>query len=209
MTCSFQKPEPWQPSQQWPMPNVPPPEDCELEEDRICKLIESEQVKAHPRLREYYQLLTADRKKSPIAIKRAKAHDIGADGTIRYMYWMKAKDIPRYETPFQKCILAYLSDLYFISSVSHIIGLKRSGRGPDVLRMISTLDHSLYFYNDDFHCGDWILYVVESPRVGSGRGVAHGRLYTQQGTLVAVASQEGVIRADVRGPDDAKMQSKL
>lgn len=35
MMCSFQIPEPWQPSHQWPMPhNVPEPELCDLEEDR-------------------------------------------------------------------------------------------------------------------------------------------------------------------------------
>lgn len=29
MLCSFQRPEPWQPAVQWPMPgNVPPPEQC-------------------------------------------------------------------------------------------------------------------------------------------------------------------------------------
>ena len=29
MLCSYQRPEPWQPSVQWPMPaNVPPPAQC-------------------------------------------------------------------------------------------------------------------------------------------------------------------------------------
>ena len=34
MMCSFQKPEPWQPQYQWTMPEVPPPEQCVLEEER-------------------------------------------------------------------------------------------------------------------------------------------------------------------------------
>jgi acyl-CoA thioesterase II len=38
LLCSFQKPEPWQPAQQWKMPlNVPPPDDCELEEVRLTR----------------------------------------------------------------------------------------------------------------------------------------------------------------------------
>jgi hypothetical protein len=33
LMCSFQKPEPYQPSHAWPLPsNVPNPEDCELQE---------------------------------------------------------------------------------------------------------------------------------------------------------------------------------
>lgn len=40
--------------------------------------------------------------KSPIAIKRAKGHHVASDGTLVYMYWMQARNIPKYEAPFQK-----------------------------------------------------------------------------------------------------------
>ena len=45
---------------------------------------------------------TQERSRSPIAIKLAKAHHVDKEGTVRYMYWMKARDIPHYEAPFQK-----------------------------------------------------------------------------------------------------------
>ncbi|TFK41346.1 thioesterase-like superfamily-domain-containing protein [Crucibulum laeve] len=207
MLCSFQKPEPWQPSHQWPMPNAPTPEACELDEVMYTKAIESGKI--HPKLAEIYRAIVAERSRSPIAVKRAKEHHVTADGTVSYMFWMKARDVPKYETPFQKCILSYMSDLNFISSASRIMGLKRFGKGPDVISMHSTIDHSIYFYNDDFDCGDWILYVMICPRAGSGRGVVHGRMYTRDGTLVAVTSQEGVVRADVRGPEESKPAAKL
>ncbi|KAK2462055.1 hypothetical protein APHAL10511_006518 [Amanita phalloides] len=209
MTCSFQKPEPWQPSHQWPMPDVPPPEQCLLEEEWLLQRTEFESAKIHPKLKEYFQQLATDKAKGPIAVKRAKGHDVSPDGTVRYMYWMKAKDIPRYEAPFQKCILSYLSDINFIPTVARTMGLKRTGDGHRSLAMMSTLDHSIYFYDGDFHCGDWLLYVMESPRAGSGRGVVHGRLYTQKGILVAVTSQEGVVRAAIREPEQAKLEPKL
>lgn len=67
---------------------------------------------------------------------------------------------------------------------------------------------------------------MTSPRIGSGRGVMHGRvgsrnitsprfcltnvvlfqIYSRNGTMVAVTSQEGVVRADRRGPSE---QAKL
>jgi len=142
----------------------------------------------------------------------AKEHDITADGTVRYMYWMQAKNIPNYEPHFQKCILAYLSDLKFISSAFGILGLERfSRRGPKAVGMSSTIDHSVWYYNDSFDCGDWLLYVMQSPRAGSGRAIMHGQLFTRSGTLVAVTSQEGVVRANIRGPstDDSKPAAKL
>ncbi|KAF8078267.1 HotDog domain-containing protein [Lyophyllum atratum] len=174
LMCSFQKPEPWQPFHQWPMPNVPSPDECELEEMRFIKAIESPTTS--PGMKRYYQdaLTVKERTRSPIAIKRAKGIDSPADGTVSYMYWMQTRNSPKYEAPFQKCILSYISDLNFISSASKIMGLKRFGKGPDTVSM-----------------------TIVSPRTGSGRGVVHGRMYTRDGTLVAVTSQEGVVRANI------------
>ncbi|TFK76835.1 Thioesterase/thiol ester dehydrase-isomerase [Pluteus cervinus] len=206
MMCSFQKPEPWQPSYQWPMPEVPPPESCEREEDRYLRLANDQTLS--PNVREAFRERLTERSRSPIAIRAAREHLVSSDGTISYMYWMQARSIPEYPAPFQKCILGYISDLFFIASAGRTMGLKRYGKGPDVLTMTSTIDHSIYYYSDHFHCGDWLLYVMRCPRAGSGRGVVHGRMYTQDGTLVAVASQEGVVRANTRGPTDGT-KSKL
>ncbi|KIK71319.1 hypothetical protein GYMLUDRAFT_235654 [Collybiopsis luxurians FD-317 M1] len=219
MTCSFQKPEPWQPQQQWVMPDVPPPEQCELEEE-IYERVMRDGFEGKPlseRLNNYFGLVAAERRKSPIAIKLAKEHETLDGGVVRYMYWMQAKNIPEYEAPFQKCILGYLSDLKFIASAFGIVGLNRfSSRGPKSVGMSSTIDHSVWFYRrvleiDSFDCGDWLLYVMESPRAGSGRAIMHGQLYTRNGTLVAVTSQEGVVRANIRGPntEDGKPAAKL
>ena len=59
MLCSFQKPEPWQPSRQWPMPKVPAPEDCELDETKYARAIRDKQV--HPELAALYQALVVVR----------------------------------------------------------------------------------------------------------------------------------------------------
>lgn len=118
--CSFQKPEPWQPSHQWPMPSVPIPEECELEETRYLRRLQSDNpsdglAKLYSDIvyvgLDYFTFLSRavlivvflkERTRSPIAIKLAKEHDIATDGTVSYMYWMQARDIPKYEAPFQK-----------------------------------------------------------------------------------------------------------
>lgn len=59
LLCSFHKPEPWQPSHQWPMPNVPKPDDCELEELRYEREIAN--VNVHPKLLTVFESLVAVR----------------------------------------------------------------------------------------------------------------------------------------------------
>jgi hypothetical protein len=43
-----------------------------------------------------------------------------------------------------------------------------------------------------------LLHVMEavSVDVGAGRGLVRGLVYTEKGVLIAMTSQEGVIRAD-------------
>ena len=41
------------------MPNVPPPEQCLLEEEWLLQLTESERAKVHPKLKEFFQILAA------------------------------------------------------------------------------------------------------------------------------------------------------
>ncbi|KAJ3510310.1 hypothetical protein NLJ89_g4754 [Agrocybe chaxingu] len=218
MLCSFQKPEPWQPTHQWSMPDVPAPEQCEDEEVAYMRVIQD--PKTHPAMVQFFQDQLTERARSPIAIKSAKGQQEAEGGRIvRYSYWMKARDIPVYEAPFQKCILSYASDMHFISTASRIMGLRRGGKGAESLAMLSTLDHSIWFYrrvlqvlsykfasltyypfSNDFHAGDWLLYEIDCPRAASGRAIVHGRMYTRDGKLVAVTSQEGVVRANIKEP---------
>ncbi|KAG2023819.1 thioesterase II [Coprinopsis cinerea AmutBmut pab1-1] len=207
MLCSFQKPEALQPNHQWPMPQAPPPEECEYQEEKYRRLVAQNGDGMSPKVKELYEAIAYERSRSPVAIKVALEHDVSADGIVRYMYWMRARSIPKYDAPFQKCILGYASDLQFIGTASRVVGLRRGAKeGQNRLGMMSTLDHTLWFYNNDFDFGDWVLYVIDCPAVGSGRAVVTGRIYTRDGKLIAVAAQEGVMRADVRPPkQDAKL----
>ncbi|KAJ7225829.1 thioesterase-like superfamily-domain-containing protein [Mycena pura] len=202
MMCSFHKPEPWQPTGQWRMPlGVPPPEACPLEEDRYDELLKQEGL--HPKIQLVYREFASERRHSPIAVKLAVENDLSeSTGSFtRFMYWMQARDVPKYEAPFQKCILGYLSDLHLLRAAAQTLKLERLGKGPNALAMSSTIDHSICFYDDEFDCGDWLLYVMASPRAASGRAIIYGQLYTRTGTLVAVTTQEGVVRANRRGPE--------
>jgi len=206
MMCSFHIPEQWQPSHQWPVPaGVPNLEDCELEEDLFRRRAARDDVPQNAK--EIYLTYAAERANGPIAVRRVPRTVTDEHGALTNMYWMQARTgkMDAYEAPYQKCILAYMSDLNFIGIAAETLKLKRFSSGPDAHAMSSTLDHSIWYYDDGFRCEDGLLYVVVCPRADDGRGVVQGRLYSRSGTLVAVTCQEGLVRADRRGTEVAKL----
>ena len=60
--------------------------------------------------------------------------------------------------------------------------------------LMASLDHTLWFHRP-FRADEWWLYDQWSPSAHGGRGLAFGHVYTADGTLVATAAQEGVIRS--------------
>ncbi|KAJ3531260.1 hypothetical protein NM688_g7599 [Phlebia brevispora] len=177
MLCSFQRPEPWQPIVQWPMPgNISPPEQCPYVYERAE--LQAAEPGIDAKLKAYLLDYVNERKKSFLVVKHAGVHT-HSDGA------------------------KYIS--YCIGVASRTAGLDSTQTGPKRLAMSSSLDHSIFFYNDDFDCGDWLLYVITAPSIKSGRGVVYGRMYTRDGKLVAVMTQEGVVRADIRDPSKAKL----
>lgn len=66
------------------------------------------------------------------------------------------------------------------------------GHGPDKVQMAS-LDHTIWFHRP-FRADEWWLYDQWSPSASGGRGLAMGRIFTQDGLLVATVAQEGLIR---------------
>lgn len=58
---------------------------------------------------------------------------------------------------------------------------------------IATIDHSMWFHRP-FRIDEWLMYQVNSPWAGNGRGLNFGRIYDTEGNLVASTAQEGMIR---------------
>jgi acyl-CoA thioesterase II len=57
----------------------------------------------------------------------------------------------------------------------------------------ASLDHTIWFHRP-FRADEWLLYDQVSPSASGARGLAIGRLFTQDGRLVASVAQEGLIR---------------
>jgi len=173
---------------QWPMPKVKSPEDSMKQEDLLQHLAD---IESDPKRKEYLLQHAQDRKNSPIEIRMAT--DITVTDHPVY-YWYRARAVPKFEAPYQKCILAYMADLNFMNVALRAVRKNPDNPPPVTINMVASLDHAMWFYDHDFDTGEWLLYSMDSPRAGLGRGTVMGCFYNQAGKLVAVAAQEGVVR---------------
>ncbi|KAJ6021459.1 hypothetical protein N7540_006963 [Penicillium herquei] len=72
--------------------------------------------------------------------------------------------------------------------------------------MMVSLDHSIYFHNPRaFRADEWMFFEMESPWAGEGRGLAIQKIWSQNGTLIATCTQEGVVRLKQDKPPLSKI----
>ena len=88
-----------------------------------------------------------------------------------------------------RAAFTYLSDLTLLGSslVPHGVPIG----SPNV--QAASLDHSIWFHRP-FRADAWMLYDQVSPSASGARGLAFGRVFTEDGRLVASVAQEGLIR---------------
>nr|WP_028654291.1 acyl-CoA thioesterase II [Nocardioides sp. J54] len=100
----------------------------------------------------------------------------------------------RVDGPLSDEPLEHLATFTYASDVS-LLGATLAAHpqsGPHEVQMAS-LDHTIWFHRP-FRADEWWLYDQWSPSASGGRGLALGRIFTQDGTLVATVAQEGLIR---------------
>lgn len=103
--------------------------------------------------------------------------------------WMRAQNrLP--DDPFlHQCILAFASDFA-------LMGTAMLPHGVSFLQnnmQAASLDHAMWFHRD-FRVDEWLLYEMDSPNASASRGMNFGRIFTQDGKLVATTAQEGLMR---------------
>lgn len=93
--------------------------------------------------------------------------------------------------------LEHLAAFTYASDVS-LLGATLAAHevDPNAVQMAS-LDHTIWFHRP-FRADEWWLYDQWSPSAGGARGLSLGRVFTQDGTLVATTAQEGLIRPRTR-----------
>ncbi|CED82223.1 Acyl-CoA thioesterase [Phaffia rhodozyma] len=196
LICSFKSTEDGALSFQMKLPEtVPRPSDCVLREDRLQTFLD--QSHSWPSaVRVTLQNVVNERRDSAIAIMDAPLPE---SMRPQRAFWLKVKgiEVGALDRGMQKAVLAYLSDFLFIGTAHRPLGITNSlepGKGKYELGMNVSLDHTIWFYDNDFDTCNWLLHLMEPIVGGDGRATVHGKIFTEHGKLVAVTTQEGVVR---------------
>ena len=114
--------------------------------------------------------------------------------------WIRAVDALPSDTALHQNLLAYVSDfeLLMTATLPHGISFTRGNL------ILASLDHALWFHRE-FRMDEWLLYAMDSPTASGARGFARGQFFTQDGTMVASTTQEGLVR--VVDPAKARKRS--
>jgi acyl-CoA thioesterase II len=83
----------------------------------------------------------------------------------------------------------YLSDLSLLGSALVPHGI----RVGDPRLQSASLDHTIWFHRP-LRADQWLLYDQHSPSASGARGLGIGRVFGDDGGLVATVAQEGLIR---------------
>jgi acyl-CoA thioesterase II len=101
--------------------------------------------------------------------------------------WFRHRDPLPDDLVLHICALAYMSDLTLLGSaqVTHL----------DVREhlQVASLDHAMWFMRA-FRADEWLLYDQSSPSACGGRALTQGKIFTQDGAMVAAVMQEGLTR---------------
>ncbi|MEL6536348.1 MAG: acyl-CoA thioesterase domain-containing protein, partial [Bacteroidota bacterium] len=103
--------------------------------------------------------------------------------------WLKCSEEISDNLAFHKEALAFVSDFNLLTTATLPYG-EQFTFGQ--LQMAS-LDHAMWLHRP-FRVDEWLLYDMESPSASNSRGVNFGKIFTEDGTLVATVAQEGLMR---------------
>ncbi len=166
---------------QAPMPEVPGPEGL------LSTLELRRQVmdRIPARLRE---TLTAE---GPVELRPVQVLDpLNPERHAPFQHvWLRTVGALPDPIAVHQAILAYCSDFTLLGTALLPHGV--SFFQPEV--QAASLDHAMWFHRP-FRIDDWLLYAMDSPSAGNGRGLGRGSIFARDGRLIASVAQEGVIR---------------
>jgi acyl-CoA thioesterase-2 len=177
MIASFQDEDPGL-EHQTPMPeDLPGPDDVPDVESHLEGL--------HPMSRRLFADRPVDLRHIPSPIY-ASVH---GERVPRQAVWMRVRRAIPDDPAIHRAALAYLSDLTIQESILRAHGVSWATPGLKV----ASLDHAMWWHRFG-RVDEWMLYVQESPSARGGRGLANGRVYAADGTLLASVAQEIMVR---------------
>jgi len=103
--------------------------------------------------------------------------------------WFRLAQSRTLHSSMHYAILAYASDMSLLSTCMLPHG--KNWYSPDTQN--ASLDHALWFHNP-VNVNEWMFYDMNTNWAGHARGHNQGRIFANDGTLIATTCQEGLFR---------------
>lgn len=177
--ASFQERQPGRTHQQV-MPDVPAPEDCPSTFDLFAEI-------DHPAAK-FLSLTGA----FDIRHAHSDLYLRPAEQARDWQFvWMRSRSALPENTRqlLQRSLLIYACDQVMLEPILRTHHLAWMHPGISV----ASLDHSMWWYRN-VDVNEWFLFAQHSPSSQGGRGLGIANIFAKDGTLVASAAQEGMVR---------------
>ncbi len=164
------------------MPEAPEPEACKSEHELL----------AHHASRLPRFLRERAVAESPFEIRPVDPPDdpfLPTPGPPSRKVWLRTAARLGDDPALHCYLLAYASDHSFLTTALLAHGVTWLTPGMQ----LASLDHVMWFHQP-FRVDEWLLHAIDSPAAHGARGLVRGRVFTQDGRLVASTAQEGLIR---------------
>ena len=113
----------------------------------------------------------------------------GDDDPATQRLWFRFAGTLPDDRRLRNAVLTYFSDLTLLGPT--LLPHGRVVSSPDM--QVASLDHTIWFHRPA-EANQWFLYDQHSPSASRGRGLAIGRVFSENGDMVATIAQEGLIR---------------
>ncbi|CUM67062.1 uncharacterized protein PRCAT00004751001 [Priceomyces carsonii] len=90
--------------------------------------------------------------------------------------------------------LAVLSDTVFLASLGRALRLRHIDLRHGIHYFSVSLDHTIYFHDEDFDPRKWMMFSFRYPRLSNDRLLVEGEMYNDKGVQVATVIQEGLVK---------------
>ncbi len=163
------------------MPIVPGPDELPTEEELRAALLD----KMPENLKSY---LTRERPVEMRVVEIDRYRSRGGGEPAQHVWVRTTGKLPD-DPQIHQCVLAFASDFTLLDTA--LVPHGKLMFDTDI--QLASLDHAMWIHRS-FRADEWLLYAQDSPSASGARGFSRGKVFRQDGTLVASTAQEGLMR---------------
>jgi acyl-CoA thioesterase-2 len=168
-----------------PMPTVTPPEELQTDFDYWTEMAEKHPDRFDPPLSQAIERRV---------VKRRDYLAPTPEDPISHMWFRVPGEIGNDPNRHQT-LIAYISDFALLGAAL----LPHPYTAMSKKIQAASLDHAIWFHRPG-RADNYLLYSMDSPNAGGGRGFSRGQFFSRDGGLVASTAQESLIRLRPSAP---------